>query len=218
MRNINCRWFLGNLVLLIALNLWIAIYPVGGLVSFLEMRMAEIPIPFRLTLVGMAAANLVASMILETFFIETSFVKTTCQKAIDRCFSRPDYKYVEVENEMRSDPTWPPINQTGQSIYQRLDSQYQLSDTDKKSLGDLDNSSLGTQASSSIRRTMIVDQTTRQIRESPDLQLFSESEDDLVQSDEIMLMGDESTGGYTNPALDITSEDMDRSGHMSTQL
>lgn len=150
------------------------------------------------------------------FVIETTFVKKTCQKAINRCFNRPDYKYVQVENEITNDPHWPPVSQSGQTIYQRLDSRYQAPCIeDQTNL--VSTEKVGTKVSPTITRTMIVDKETRQIRQSPEFECFSEG--DVVQSDEIMLMSDENDErGLTNPSLHVTSGDTSEADHKSTQL
>ncbi|ESP04540.1 hypothetical protein LOTGIDRAFT_135940 [Lottia gigantea] len=85
-------------------------------------------IDYRLIFVGLAVANFVISLVFEMFIVDNLVVIKKC-KAQCSCCKHDDYEYTHIEKELKEDPSWPPLDQSGLGLaqyIQRLESTNQV--------------------------------------------------------------------------------------------
>ncbi|XP_050414163.1 polyamine-transporting ATPase 13A3 isoform X2 [Patella vulgata] len=119
--------FLMNLLICFAVSLWLTIYPTDYFAGVMELS----PFPeitFRLIFVGIGVANFAVSLLLEMFLIDNVLIVRKC-KGSCTCCKASDYDYTVIEKEIEDDPTWPPLDPSGQGLaqyLQRLESMNQM--------------------------------------------------------------------------------------------
>lgn len=99
--------YLLALIILIAMMLWITLYPLLFMRNILKIMVLE-DMSFKLVLVGIAAANFIAA-----FLIETSLDHGYCnflKKLRKKKESKKLYKRLELY--LQAQHSWPPVNQT----------------------------------------------------------------------------------------------------------
>ncbi|KAM4703534.1 LOW QUALITY PROTEIN: polyamine-transporting ATPase 13A2 [Rhinophrynus dorsalis] len=99
--------FLLLLVFLLALGLWITIYPLGFMISLLQLKFIS-DLDFKFVLVGVAAVNFVIAYIVE---IALDHGYLNCLRRL-RKRKEPKKLYKRLERELQMQHSWPPVNQT----------------------------------------------------------------------------------------------------------
>ncbi|XP_074655919.1 polyamine-transporting ATPase 13A3-like [Tubulanus polymorphus] len=108
-------WFLANLVILIAFTAYLTIYPAEFFMSFIELLPPK-SIEFRLLLVGISAANFLASLILESFLVDNVRLRRKWRETKEQCLPDTMVKHKVIEKEIKSEPDWPPISESVLSL------------------------------------------------------------------------------------------------------
>ncbi|XP_021372586.1 probable cation-transporting ATPase 13A3 isoform X2 [Mizuhopecten yessoensis] len=124
--------FLGNIIACTLVTMWLTIYPPEGALEFLELMPPD-SIPYRLLYVGMAAANLLLSILLEMFVLDSIFVRKKCNYYAQKWLILGVHRYAEIEEEIDGCPDWPPVSPSSTSLSNGLvQMESQLSRIDPK--------------------------------------------------------------------------------------
>ncbi|XP_056398088.1 polyamine-transporting ATPase 13A2 isoform X2 [Hyla sarda] len=99
--------FLVSLILLLAMMLWITIYPLKFILSLLNLKDIS-DYNFKFVLLGMVAVNFIAAFIVETA-LDHGYLGCL-RKLRKKKESKKVYK--KLEQELKGQHTWPPVNQT----------------------------------------------------------------------------------------------------------
>ncbi|XP_069467226.1 polyamine-transporting ATPase 13A2 isoform X2 [Ambystoma mexicanum] len=98
--------FLGVLVFLGALMIWLTLYPVQFLETLLELTVIN-DMNFKMVLLGLAALNFVAAFLLE---IALDHGVLNCLRSL-RGQRESKKAYKRLEKELQGQPSWPPLNE-----------------------------------------------------------------------------------------------------------
>ncbi|XP_064642890.1 polyamine-transporting ATPase 13A3-like isoform X2 [Lineus longissimus] len=105
--------FMVNLIIILGLTLFIAIYPTDGLAQFLELK----PVPsmvYRILTVGIVLMNFLVSLIVQMFILDNEAVKRSLRRACKK--KQTTNPYQSIEHELTADPDWPPISEPTTSL------------------------------------------------------------------------------------------------------
>ncbi|XP_072011383.1 polyamine-transporting ATPase 13A2 isoform X2 [Engystomops pustulosus] len=95
------------LLLLLALMLWITIYPLTFMLSILQLKLIS-DFNFKFVLIGIVAVNFIAAFIVETA-LDHGYL--SCLRKL-RKKKEPKKLYKKLEQQLKGQHSWPPINQT----------------------------------------------------------------------------------------------------------
>ncbi|XP_053546238.1 polyamine-transporting ATPase 13A2 isoform X2 [Bombina bombina] len=97
--------FLLLLIVLLAMLLWITLFPLGFMVSLLQLKVID-DINFKLVLIGMVAVNFIAAYLMETL-LDHGYLN--CLRHLRK--KRESKKlYKRLQSDLRAQSTWPPVN------------------------------------------------------------------------------------------------------------
>ncbi|XP_069805161.1 polyamine-transporting ATPase 13A2 isoform X2 [Dendropsophus ebraccatus] len=99
--------FLIALLLLLAMMLWITIYPLKFMVSILNLKVIS-DFNFKFVLIGIVAVNFIAAFIVETA-LDHGYLG--CLRKL-RKNKESKKVYKQLEQQLQGQPSWPPVNQT----------------------------------------------------------------------------------------------------------
>lgn len=99
--------FLIALFLLLAMMLWITIYPLTFMLHILNLKVIS-DFNFKFVLIGIVAVNFIAAVIVETA-LDHGYL--SCLKKLQKN-KEPKKLYKKLERQLQGQHTWPPVNQT----------------------------------------------------------------------------------------------------------
>ncbi|XP_069598015.1 polyamine-transporting ATPase 13A2 isoform X3 [Ranitomeya imitator] len=99
--------FLAALLVLLAMMLWITLFPLKFMVSLLDLQVIS-DFSFKFVLIGIAAVNFIAAFIVE-MALDHGYL--SCLRKV-RKKKEPKKVYKKLEQQLRGQHNWPPIDQT----------------------------------------------------------------------------------------------------------